>query len=787
MNPQRSAILEETLQSMGYSPEDSADILQQLSPNVRDYLSYFNRSEIQGIIEALIFVYIAKNSHTTDGTGDGACERCCPGGTLALKQCGLVREASWQGVRVMLPTRDGARVGGVLVRKRIGVLDWGALASKVHPLVPYLLAGSSHYRYTEKTLPIGSAEDPHSFLGFITHRSSAVFRELEQFARLLAECGLAVIACEYPGSSAERWQYVFPDETVYILEAITASHSDDLKARCLSFVEYVRRKYLVLEFLRRKHHYDSIRASRELQADLITCLDRLADSVKVTKLPSHRGGDGGVQFIIADEERYRAHLDAIAASLQREVAEQFGASLNGCAAEERADEAPQAPLRERTGKSDAPSSPAGPPADPEHPAMLPAAPAERWQETARGDSSAYPPPERPAEEKGVAGAADAVGGRSPAAGAHTLNAGGDALAIFLGHSGNGDRVYWAPGTLNNGHFIIIGGSGAGKTETIRCIAAELARQGYPVLLIDFHGDMALDVPDQRTCTIREDAGYCFNPLELDPALPEITPLRATSDFVDAISINFPTLGIQQRRSIKGIIKEIYRRGGFTAARETWNRKVDFDEVEDAIMACEDETIPAYLEDIFDYKLFSGTEKIAIKEILAGGITHMNLNALPENLRYLFADLFLRRLFYSLQALGEIPRSTDSTRAKFRLFIIVDEAKLLVSQKTGQKQVIKAVLNKYATEMRKFGVSLILASQLISHFNDEILANIAVKLCMRTENKKQAQENSKFFEVSETDLMNFQPGEGILIIGSEKMNVKIVPTRERGAPPVHAGP
>jgi DNA helicase HerA-like ATPase len=353
-----------------------------------------------------------------------------------------------------------------------------------------------------------------------------------------------------------------------------------------------------------------------------------------------------------------------------------------------------------------------------------------------------------------------------------------ALNVLLGLDPGCENVFWSPGSLNNGHFIIIGGSGAGKTETIRAIATELDTGRYPVLMIDFHGDMAATEGSCRSYRIREGSEYYFNPLELDPAFTEITPLRATSDFVDAISINFPTFGIQQRRSVKGVIKDAYRRSGITFDPSTWHRQVNFDDVEDQIMNCDDEAIPAYLEDLFDYKLFSGSKKISIAEILRPGITHVNLNALPENLRYLFADLFLRRLFYSLQALGEIPRGTDDPHEKFRLFVIVDEAKLLVSQKTGQKQVIKAVLNKYATEMRKFGVGLILASQLISHFNDEILANIAVKLCMRTENKKQAQENSKFFEVSEEDLMNFQPGEGILSIGSEKLNIRIIPAKDR---------
>jgi hypothetical protein len=70
--------------------------------------------------------------------------------------------------------------------------------------------------------------------------------------------------------------------------------------------------------------------------------------------------------------------------------------------------------------------------------------------------------------------------------------------------------------------------------------------------------MAASNGDIRSYKIREGGQYYFNPLELDPEIDEITPLRATSDFVDAISINFPTLGIQQRRKIKNIIKDCYR-------------------------------------------------------------------------------------------------------------------------------------------------------------------------------------------------------------------------------------
>lgn len=350
--------------------------------------------------------------------------------------------------------------------------------------------------------------------------------------------------------------------------------------------------------------------------------------------------------------------------------------------------------------------------------------------------------------------------------------GGEIIKVFLG-----DDVFWEPGSLNNGHFIIIGGSGAGKTETIRCIASELDKQGYPVLMIDFHGDMACENCNIRTYVMKEGGGYYFNPLELDPKFEEITPLRATSDFVDAIFINFPTLGIQQREDLKEIIKKSYNEVGITSKKETWSRELKFNEIENEIKLSEDkttQTLKAYLNDIFDYELFSGTEKISVGKVLEDGVTHLNLKPLPEPLKFLCADLFLRKLYYSLQSLGEIPRGDITDKEKFRLFVIVDEAKLLVSEKQG----IKAVLNKYAAELRKFGVGLILASQLITHFTDEILSNIAVKLCMKAENEVQARKNNTFFGVGVDDLIKLDRGEGILIIGEDKMGVKIVPTWER---------
>jgi hypothetical protein len=742
----------EALKAMGYADTGIPALAESFPPAVINYLGDFRTQEVHDIIETLLYIYIAQNSSSSRGRGEGVVEKSCyaytSGPLFALREVGLIDSVSWHGTTVIKATPAGEAIARPLMEARLRALDIRSLACEIHEVVPVLLAGTVKGSYVNKTLPSTLPRTEETFIGFLLNNNPALFEECERFAARLKAAGCAVLAYAYDldGFGAGGVVYTFPPEFAYILKGMLETIDPGVREHYDMLLESFHSTFTVLRYLVCGEDYDRIRASPAHRRELSRVLGLLADSIYVLEEVPQDDGVDLPRFIIKDRDLYDARLRDLGRALMVDVADKIVIDRPAPAPE-------PAPLP----RVEVPP----PPAEPQ---LLDE---EEWDDEIFSDE----------EEDVVEEVTPApVPAPRPAPAVEPPRPGG--LDIFLGHAPDGRRVNWSPGRLNNGHMIILGGSGAGKTETIRCIALELAAQALPVIMIDFHGDMAPSIGDIRTYKIREGGEYYFNPLELDPAIDEITPLRATSDFVDAISINFPTLGIQQRRKIKNIIKDCYRASGITGKTATWTRVLDFDDIEGEIMTCEDETIPAYLEDIFDYKLFSGEEKISLPTILSGGITHINLNALPENLRYLFADLFLRRIYYTLQATGEIPRGTDNDREKFRLFVIVDEAKLLVSQKSGSKTAIKAVLNKYATEMRKFGVSLILASQLIAHFNEEILANIAVKFCMRAENKKQAQENAKFFEVSEKDLLNFQPGEGILIIGSEKMNIRIVPTSRR---------
>ncbi|KLK88420.1 ATPase AAA [Methanoculleus sediminis] len=775
-----STDLAKALKATGYADVEIPALMESFPPAVTEYLRDFRLQEVRDIVETLLYIYIAQNSASSRGEGAGVVEQSCyaytSGPLFALRQVGLIESASYHGTTVLTATSTGEAIARPLMEARLRALDIESLAREIHEVVPALLAGTVKGSFVNKTFPSTLPRTEETFISFLLNNSPGLFLECERFASRLRAAGCAVLAYAYDldGARADGVVYTFPPEFAYILKGVLERIDPAIREHYDMLLESFYSTFTVLRYLACGEDYDRIRASPAHRRELSRVLSELDDAIYVLEGVHEEDGVDLARFIVKDRTLYDMRLRDLGRALMAEAAEKIVIDRSAPAAE------PSSPIREE------PS-----PAAEEIPVLtpVPAADEDEWEEFVFPDEEEEteellpitpPPAPRRAARPRPAPATPALPERRfdgpPRVPATVPRSGG--FDIFLGHAQDGQRVDWSPGQLNNGHMIILGGSGAGKTETIRCVASELAAQAMPVVLIDFHGDMAASNGDIRSYKIREGGQYYFNPLELDPDIDEITPLRATSDFVDAISINFPTLGIQQRRKIKNIIKDCYRMSGITGNTETWSRVLDFDAIEGEIMNCEDEAIPAYLEDIFDYKLFSGEEKISIPTILSGGITHINLNALPENLRYLFADLFLRRIYYTLQAMGEIPRGTEDERAKFRLFVIVDEAKLLVSQKSGSKTAIKAVLNKYATEMRKFGVSLILASQLIAHFNEEILANIAVKFCMRSENKKQAQENAKFFEVSEKDLLNFQPGEGILIIGSEKMNVRIVPASER---------
>ncbi|KOP24600.1 cell division protein FtsK, partial [Hapalosiphon sp. MRB220] len=79
----------------------------------------------------------------------------------------------------------------------------------------------------------------------------------------------------------------------------------------------------------------------------------------------------------------------------------------------------------------------------------------------------------------------------------------------------GENVYWNPAKLRNGHVVILGTSGSGKTQTLKALAHELPLlfPDIKIVISDFHGD--LELPGEVCYSLNAESPHGLNPLVLD--------------------------------------------------------------------------------------------------------------------------------------------------------------------------------------------------------------------------------------------------------------------------------
>lgn len=296
------------------------------------------------------------------------------------------------------------------------------------------------------------------------------------------------------------------------------------------------------------------------------------------------------------------------------------------------------------------------------------------------------------------------------------------MAAHMGSNKDG-AVSWRPLALPNPHLLIVGGSGSGKSQTIKAIAHDL-RKATAIVVLDVHGDLALD--GATTHELHFESRYGINPLVLsfDPkgggpvAQKEIVRTRLQRTFAPMGSVQLGVLDdlLQRCYEARGIIQE---------DQASWRKEpptfADLEELleEDIAGKKNPERLQALktkISSVFDCKVFS---KPALP-IAAKGITRIDLSRLGLDIQFLASDVLLRHLFREAMLAGE------AEEGELRYVFVIDEAKLLVSR--GKDDPL-GIINRLATEARKYGVGLLLASQDLEHFSRDILNNVATKLVL----------------------------------------------------------
>lgn len=352
------------------------------------------------------------------------------------------------------------------------------------------------------------------------------------------------------------------------------------------------------------------------------------------------------------------------------------------------------------------------------------------------------------------------------------------LGYFADESDEQRQAIWAPGKEKNGFLLVLGGSGSGKTEALKKIIHELVRCNAPVLVIDFHGD--LKVPDLQN--ILMSAGRAsfigINPLAINFDITgQVGPKDQRSALISMFTRALPALGHIQRRLLHEAVDEAFASAGISddVARswrrkapkmghvldilESWSEDKYFKSERNSIRGC----ISA-IHTLFDHPIFDREEMISIDEMLSSS-TRIDLSkVMDDGVQYVVADTLLRMIFNELRQRGPIPVRPECDVDRFRLFVVIDEAKIL-SMGGGDPNCSKKILNILATEGRKYGIGLILASQVSDHFGAETKANMGSQLILQQTSFDEAKKCAKGLRLIPDEVMDLSGrGEGLFRSG-----------------------
>lgn len=131
-------------------------------------------------------------------------------------------------------------------------------------------------------------------------------------------------------------------------------------------------------------------------------------------------------------------------------------------------------------------------------------------------------------------------------------------------SGENKRVLWDSTRVINGHLLIVGKSGTGKTFTLKKILDQLNAQGdkgrFRVHIMDVHGDMEID--GASSVKFSEATNYGLNPLSVNPD-PDFGGVRKRiQSFLAALNRTSRQLGSKQEAVLRNILYDLYSANGF---------------------------------------------------------------------------------------------------------------------------------------------------------------------------------------------------------------------------------
>lgn len=280
--------------------------------------------------------------------------------------------------------------------------------------------------------------------------------------------------------------------------------------------------------------------------------------------------------------------------------------------------------------------------------------------------------------------------------------------ILIGTDHTGNEYFWEYGheSLQNRHLLIFGASGSGKTYAIQCLLAELAKHRQNSLIVDYTDgflpehleDVFVAQAEQETHLVVTDPlpinPFQFQAQTIAGKVIRETPFKVASRIASVFTSVYNSIGEQQNAELINTIE------AGLAADENYDLDEllnDLNERSDAARALANKITP-----FIKTKPFIRGESDSWKAIFhqnEGKVHILQLATVARDIQQLITEFTLWDLYDFASSKGN---------KNLPLPIVLDEVQNLDHRKDSP-------LEKLLREGRKFGISLILATQTLSNF------------------------------------------------------------------------
>ena len=339
------------------------------------------------------------------------------------------------------------------------------------------------------------------------------------------------------------------------------------------------------------------------------------------------------------------------------------------------------------------------------------------------------------------------------------------LSVYLGTS-NKTKVFWNPKREKNPHLITVGGSGSGKTETLKAIMLELKKQKINSIILDFHNDFKVFADN----LVQIDKAT-LHPLEVQLNEKPLDVCYKVSKMIASVF----SLGDVQEAIIREAIKAFYIKSGIKDIKKVNDGTIEllpFSFFRDIIFdtPIKNQGVPKLLAKIsvlFDVDLFMEADGTSLSlNTIIKNLSVIELLDFPtDEVKALVADLLLKKLINFLYIKGKCE--------DYWLYIIIDEAHRMMYPGSPVELLLR--------ESRKYGVGIILASQRPTDFSETILANAGTIIAFQESLDKDAVFLSKQLRIPKVNFQKLKTaGLGYYLFSSkdETEQIQISPVKDR---------